>query len=80
MHARERERDLAGAARLPVLAPRGLGAEDWTLVPAAQNEQVHGALLRYGSLDPHVHRASHGVVDQLAGATRIDARADARGW
>ena len=35
----------------------------------AQNEQVHGALLRHGSLDPHVHRASHGLVDQLAGAT-----------
>ena len=63
-----------------MLPPRGLGAEDWTLVPAAQNEQAHGAVLHRGSLDPHVHRANRGLVDQLEGATRIDAGADARGW
>ena len=44
-HQRERdsERDLAGAARPPVLPPRGLGAEDRTMVLAAQEDQVHSA-------------------------------------
>ena len=56
---------MAGATRPPVLPLRGLGANAWTLVLAAKEDQVHCVLLRHGSLDPHLHRADHGWVGQL---------------
>ena len=56
--ARERERDLAGPTRPLVFPLRGLGAEAWTLVLAAREDQVPSSSLLY----PHLHQADHGLV------------------